>query len=112
MGTPSTARAVDIDVQASTDITMVKSFITNKRAFYVDETNGAATGVDGLTWETAFSTITLAIAAATQGDTIFIAPVEITAGDTDPGSYSENLIIPPAKAYLSLIGIPRGRTQG
>lgn len=87
MGTPSTTRAVDIDVQASTDITMVKSLLSKGRAWYVDGTNGSTTG-DGLTWETAFSTITLAEAAASKNDVIFVVAKEMAATDTDPASYA------------------------
>ena len=43
--------------------------------FYVDSVNGSATG-DGLTWDTAVTTITLALAkcTASKGDVIWVAP--------------------------------------
>jgi hypothetical protein len=78
---------------------------------YVDKSNGAD-GNTGLDWANAFATTQAAITASSQGDTVVIAPVEVAAGDTDPGSYSENLIIAPAQAFLTLIGVPRGRAQG
>lgn len=97
---------------AATDMTGVHDIALPGNLYFVDETNGSDsnTGLD--TWANAKATIQAAITAASQGDTIYIAPVEVSAGDTDPGSYSENLVIAPAKAYLSLIGVPRGRTQG
>ncbi len=72
-----------------------------------DRSNGG-----GRSWADAFPTIAEAISAASAGDVIYIAPLEISAGDTDPSSYEENLTIPPAKSSLSLIGVSRGRTQG
>jgi hypothetical protein len=75
--------------------------------------DGDASGEGGgRSWQDPKSTIAQAISAASAGDVIYIAPLEISAGDTDPSSYEENLTIPPAKSSLSLIGVSRGRTQG
>ncbi len=71
-----------------------------------------STGGAGKSWDDAFSTIAAAISAASAGDVIYVAPLEISAGDTDPSSYEENLTIPPEKSSLSIIGVSRGRTQG
>jgi hypothetical protein len=85
--------------------------LTNGDTWFVDGTNGSATG-DGRSWSTALSTIQAAVTAATEGDVIYIAPKSIAAGETDPSSYAETVIIPAGKANLSLIGLNRGRTQG
>ena len=113
MGTPSTTKSTFLPAQAYSDLLAVKGYpFGSGEVYYVDETNGADTnnGLDG--WSNAKATIQAAITAASQGDTILIAPVEVAAGDTDPGSYSENLVIGTTQAYLSLIGVPRGRVQG
>jgi len=112
-GTPVTTKSTFLAAQAYSDVLALRGFpFDSGNVYYVDETNGADTnsGLDG--WSNAKATIQAAITAASQHDTILIAPVEITAGDTDPGSYSENLVIAPAQAFLTLLGVPRGRTQG
>ena len=62
-------------------------------AWYVDSTNGATTG-DGKTWDTAMSTIALAVAAASANDSIYIAP----------GDYIISEAIAIATAGLRLVG--------
>src|SRR3990172_10510245 len=113
MGTPSTTKSTFLPAQAYSDLLAVKGYpFGSGQVYYVDETNGADTnsGLDG--WSNAKATIQSAVTAASQGDTVLIAPVEVAAGDTDRGSYSENLVIGTTQAYLSLIGVPRGRVQG
>lgn len=78
--------------------------------WYVDG-NVSSSG-DGESWTKAKKTIQEAVTAASAGDTIFIAAIDMDTGATDPGSYEENIIIPPATDGLALIGISRGRTQG
>lgn len=58
--------------------------------WYADATNGSATG-DGKTWSSAFSTLTLAVAAASAGDTILAR-----------GSFTEAVSV--ALAGLRIIG--------
>jgi len=79
---------------------------------YVDGTNGTDTN-DGLTPSKSFKTIQAAINASARGDRVLIRPKECNtaAGETDPGSYEENITI-TAKDGLQLIGIGRGITQG
>lgn len=84
---------------------------TNGSVWYVDGTNGSTTN-NGKGWSDAFSTISLAVAAASANDVIYIVPKLITDATGDPTSYAETIIIPFAKPGLSLIGISRGRTQG
>ena len=79
--------------------------------WYVDGTNGTTTA-SGRSWTEAMSTISLAVAAAGPGDTIYITAKDITDATGDPTSYAETIIIPLAKNSISLIGISRGRTQG
>lgn len=67
------------------------------RAWFVDSTNGSATNV-GQSWVTAFSTITLAQAAASAGDTIYIK-----------GSFTEAVTC--NKAGLRFIGAGTGPQQ-
>lgn len=79
--------------------------------WYVDGTNGA-TGNNGKSWSTAFSTVQLAVTAAGPGDTIFVTAKAITDTTGDPNSYAETIIIPETATSLSIIGVSRGRTQG
>ncbi len=79
---------------------------------FVDGDHGSDTN-DGLTPSTAKKTIQAAITASSQGDRVFIKPLEAdtASGDTDPDSYSESLTI-TAKDGLQLIGVGRGLAQG
>lgn len=79
--------------------------------WYVDGTHGA-TGGNGKSWRSAFSTIQAAVTAAGPGDTIYVTAQDITDFTGDPTSYTESIIIPAATSNLSIIGISRGRTQG
>ena len=79
--------------------------------WYVDGTNGT-TGGRGKAWSEAFNTISLAVAAASAGDTIYVTAKDISDATGDPNSYAETIIIPLAKSNLSIIRISRGRTQG
>lgn len=73
--------------------------------------NGDNTSGDG-TKANPFETIAEAISAASAHDCIIVWPITISAGDTDPSSYEENLIIPVAKCNLTIFGVSCGRTQG
>lgn len=85
--------------------------IPARTKWFVDGTNGGD-DKDGLSWETAFSTIQKAINSASAFDTIIVIPKAMPVGSTDPVSYAENLIIPATLEGLSLIGYNTGRTQG
>jgi hypothetical protein len=93
--------------QTLSELNQISPFGTTR---FVDGTNGADTN-NGATWGNAFATIQAAVTASSAGDTVMIAAKTITAGATDPTSYSESIIIPAAKTSLSLIGVSRGRTQ-
>jgi hypothetical protein len=77
--------------------------------FFVDGDKSAGSHA-GKTWEDAFPTLVAAEAAASAGDLIFVANKTNAATDTDPQSYTENLVINTPN--LSIIGVSRGRTQG
>jgi len=79
--------------------------------WYVDGTNGT-TGGNGKSWGNAWSTIQLAVTAASAGDTIFVTAKALTDFTGDPTSYAETIIIPNATSNLSIIGVSRGKTQG
>lgn len=81
------------------------------RAHFVDGTNGSD-GYDGRSVKRPFATIQAAIDASVAGDTIYVFPLEMTAGATDPGSYEENLVIPATTENLVIMGVSYGRTQG
>lgn len=108
----TTAKNAYLGAVSATDILSLHDTRFDGQVFFVDETNGDDNNTGRDTWANAKATIQAAITAASEGDTIYISPVEVAAGDTDPGSYSENLIIGVSQAYLSLIGVHRGRTQG
>ena len=79
--------------------------------WYVDGTNGT-TGGNGKSWSNAWSTIQLAVTAASAGDTIYVTAKQLTDFTGDPTSYAETIIIPNAASNLSIIGVSRGPTQG
>lgn len=62
--------------------------------------------------EGAFKTIAEAITASQAYDVVHIFPKQIVNYTGDPTSYTENLVIPFAKAGLAIVGEGRGRTQG
>lgn len=82
---------------------------TNAKIYYVDGSNGSD-NYDGKSWDAAKATIQAALDLCAVGDTVFVAPKEMAATDTDPSSYAETLIIDTAS--VSLIGLSRGRSQG
>ena len=84
---------------------------TSGKVWFVDGTSGLDTN-DGRSWNSAKITIQAAITASSTGDTIYVNAIQASAGGTDPGSYTENLIIPATKQGISLIGVTRGRVQG
>ena len=85
---------------------------TNKKIVFVDGTNGSDTTKDGSSWANALATIQAGVTAARLGGTVYVMPKEMAAGDTDPNSYAETIIIPATAAGLKLIGVDKGRTQG
>jgi len=78
------------------------------RIWYVDGDKSASGA--GRSWEDAFKTVVEAEAAASAGDVVYVAGRTMAATDTDPISYTENLVINTPQ--LSIIGVSRGRTQG
>lgn len=102
-------KTVDLNVNGTA--TGIGAPMTQGNTWYVDGTNGATT-FDGTTWGTAFSTIQLAVTAASAGDVIYVAAKDITDTTGDPTSYAETIIIPLATSNLAIIGVSRGRTQG
>lgn len=56
------------------------------------------------------TTIGAALDVVDDGDTVFIAPKDMAQTDTDPNSYSENLII--SESNIKLIGLSSNKTQG
>jgi len=81
------------------------------RAWFVDGTNGSD-GYTGKTPRRPFATIQAAVDSAVAGDTIYVFPMAMVAGASDPGSYEENVVIPATTENLTLIGVNYGRTQG
>jgi len=79
--------------------------------WYVDGTNGSDSN-SGKTPSKAFSTIQTAVTRAAGGDTVLVLPKAITDFTGDPTSYAETVTIAATKPGLSLIGVPRGLTQG
>jgi len=71
-----------------------------------------STGGGGKSWEDAFADLESAVnnTSLTAGDTIFVAARTMAATDTDPISYTENVVLDTPS--VSIIGISRGRTQG
>jgi len=78
---------------------------------YVDGTSGSDSA-SGKGWGHAFATIQAGVTAAGANGIVYVAPIEMAAGATDPGSYEENIVIPATHESLSIIGIGTGRTQG
>lgn len=78
---------------------------------YVDGTNGSSVN-QGKSWSDALDTIQAAVTAVGAKGVVYVAPIEMAAGVTDPGSYEENIVIPATHESLSIIGVSRGRTQG
>ncbi|MBU2249893.1 MAG: hypothetical protein KKD77_24320 [Gammaproteobacteria bacterium] len=104
---PRTYRAGDFEATLGAPLARFPQFGT---AYYVDGDDGDDDN-SGKAPSRAFLTIAAAITAADDGDAIFIKPQAIAATDTDPNSYTENLVIPAAKR-LALIGAGYGLAQG
>lgn len=72
------------------------------------------TGGGGKTWEDAFGESdfngNISALNVTAGDVVYVAGRTMAATDTDPISYTTNLVINVPQ--VSLIGVSRGRTQG
>ncbi len=112
MADPSTAKNTFLGAQSNAAILSLYGMSVPGKIYFVDGTNGDDNNSGLDTWENAKATIQAAITAASAGDTVFIAPKTMAAGDTDPSSYAETLTIAAAKSSLSLIGVSRGRAQG
>ena len=104
---PRTYRAGDYETTLGAPLAKFPQF---GRAYYVDGDDGSDSN-SGKAPSRAFLTIAAAITAASDGDAIFVMPQAIAATDTDPNSYTENLVIPAAKR-LALIGAGYGLAQG
>jgi len=73
-------------------------------AFFVDDDNGNDNN-SGLKPAESKLTISSAITAASSGDVIYIRQPAFDSTDaTEPGRYTENLVVPFAKSGLSLVG--------
>jgi hypothetical protein len=79
--------------------------------FYVDGNNGSDSN-NGTRPDLAFATIQAAITAASSDDTIYVRAKSMAATDTDPNSYTENLVIPAGKSRLRILGLGHGPVQG
>jgi hypothetical protein len=95
----------------------VPIFIDPGKKYYVD--GDISNGGDGASWETAFSGIDDALTQAVVDivspyvpPTIFVKARKISAGGTDPVSYSDALTIPATLPGLRLIGVGNGQAQG
>jgi hypothetical protein len=93
-----------IDIKEAT-----ASSMGGKNVYYVDGTNGSD-GNDGKSLASALATIDAAVGKCGFGDVIYVLPIEIAATDTDPGSYTENIVVDVPG--IAIIGISRGLTQG
>ena len=77
------------------------------------DTNSGSDNNDGGSPEKAFATIQAAVTAGTKLTTVIVKAKNMSAGDTDPGSYTENIVIPAAKWGMRIIGDGfENRTQG
>lgn len=81
------------------------------KVWYVD---GDRTSGTGKTWDSAFGEAqfngNISALGVSAGDVIYVAGRTMVATDTDPISYTTNLVINVPQ--VSLIGVSRGRTQG
>lgn len=59
-----------------------------------------------------FTTIQGALNMCVDGDVVLVTNKDMVAGDTDPSSYAETLIIAAGQSNLVLMGISNNRTQG
>lgn len=83
---------------------------TKGTVVYVDGIGGSD-GNGGTGWTDAKATIQAAVTLAGAFGVVYVLPKAIAAGETDPGSYAETIIIPATHECLSIIGIGH-RTQG
>jgi hypothetical protein len=83
--------------------------LLGRSVFYVDGTNGADNNT-GTTIDAPLATIQAAVDLTDVGDIVRILAKEMAQTDTDPSSYTENVVIDTPS--ISLIGISHGRTQG
>ena len=74
----------------------------------------SGSGAGGRTWEDAFTESdfngNISTLGVVAGDVVYVAGRTMAATDTDPISYTTNLVINVPQ--VSLIGVSRGRTQG
>ncbi len=86
-------------------------FFGADNTFFVDGDLGSD-GQDGKSPVGAKLTIQGAVDAGNANSTIYVKVMKVTAGSTDPASYTENVIIPVAKSGMKIIGVSVNRTQG
>jgi hypothetical protein len=77
---------------------------------YVDGTAGSDSN-SGNSWTEAYATIQAGVTAAGAYGVVYVMPMAMAAGSTDPGNYAEKIIIPATHECLSIVGIGN-RTQG
>ena len=83
---------------------------TKGKVVYVDGTLGSDQN-SGSGWSDAMATIQAGVTAAGAFGVVYITPKTMAAGDTDPSSYAENIVIPAAYCCMRIIGIGH-RVQG
>lgn len=71
--------------------------------YFVDGDHGTA-GALADSPESAVTTVTLALAQASDGDVIYVRQRAPATDATDPTAYAENLVIPYAKYGMSIVG--------
>ena len=83
------------------------------KVWFVDG-DKTGTGAGGTTWEDAFTeadfTGNISVLGVSAGDVVYVAARTMAATDTDPVSYTTNLVVNVPQ--VSIIGVSRGRTQG
>lgn len=92
---------------------------SRENVYFVDGDKGSD-GSDGKSPESAMATIQAAVTAAAArnatydcGSVIYIKALGMDAGDTDPTSYTENIVIPAdGGANMVLCGVSLNRAQG
>lgn len=84
-----------------------------EKIYFVDGDFGSD-GNNGKEPKEAKATIQSAVTAAgsSDGAFIYIKAKDMAAGETDPGSYAENIVVPATAARMSMIGVSVNRTQG
>lgn len=84
-------------------------FYGSQGVWFVDHSHGSDS-YDGKSLEGAKATIQDAVDESEPGDTILVMAGELAQTDTDPNSYTENVVVDTPQ--LTIRGVSRGRTQG